>query len=314
MNRNIIEISTDNKLLSVHLGFLRISENQEILKEIPFNSINSIIITARGVLYTNSLLQRLCEENIPLVILDANYVPSGMLLSYVGQSKQMEIQHLQMENKKPLQKRIWQLIIKEKIKNQGRVLDLFHKKNNFSSIIKSVLSADSTNREAYAAKIYFKELFGSKFSRRNESNVINGFLNYGYAVIRSALARYVVAAGLNPAYGVGHCNKLNPFCLVDDLIEVFRQMVDCCVYRIFAENTNITELNREYKATLSGLLTKMCFNGEGESPFYNLLRQVVWDLVNIYKTKEVKFNFVNYLQGEQNRTERVQADVDDGNV
>lgn len=296
MHKNIIEISTDNKLLSVHLGFLRISEGKKVLKDIPLDSINSIMVTGHAVLYTNNLLQRLCEKNIPLVILGANYTPSGMLLSYIGQNKQMEIQHLQIENKKPLQKKIWQLIVKEKIKNQARVLNLFNKKNNLMEISKNVLSADSNNREAYAARIYFKELFGEKFTRSNDSIIINSFLNYGYSIIRSALARYVVAAGLNPAYGVGHSNKLNPFCLVDDLIEPFRPVVDRCVYEIFEQNKNVLELNREYKANLSGLLTKICFNGEGVSPFYMLLQQIVWDLVNIYKSKEVKFKFVNYLQ------------------
>ena len=296
MHKNIIEISTDNKHLSVHLGFLRISEDKRVLKDIPLNSINSIIVTGHAVLYTNNLLQRLCEENIPFVILGTNYAPSGILLSYIGQNKQMEIQHLQIENKKPLQKKIWQLIIKEKIKNQARVLDLFHKKNNLMEISKDVLSADSSNREAYAARIYFKMLFGDNFTRQNNSIIMNGFLNYGYSVIRSALARYVVAAGLNPAYGVGHTNKLNPFCLVDDLIEPFRPMVDHCVYEIFVKNKNILELNREHKANISGLLTQMCFNGEGVSPFYMLLQQIVWDLINIYKSKKVKFNFVDYLQ------------------
>lgn len=296
MHKNIIEISTDNKHLSVHLGFLRISEDKRVLKDISLNSINSIIVTGHAVLYTNNLLQRLCEKNIPLVILGTNYAPSGILLSYIGQNKQMEIQHLQIENKKPLQKKIWQLIIKEKIKNQARVLDLFHKKNNLMEISKDVLSADSSNREAYAARIYFKMLFGDNFTRQNNSIIMNGFLNYGYSVIRSALARYVVAAGLNPAYGVGHTNKLNPFCLVDDLIEPFRPMVDHCVYEIFVKNKNILELNREHKANISGLLTQMCFNGEGVSPFYMLLQQIVWDLVNIYKSKKVKFNFVDYLQ------------------
>ena len=77
-------------------------------------------------------------------------------------------------------------------------------------------------------------------------------------------------------------------------------MVDSHVYRIFTEKReDISELTREHKANLSGLLTKMCFNGEGESPFCNLLQQVVWDLVNIYRTKEVKFSFVNYFQGEK---------------
>jgi len=296
MHSNVIEISTDNKLLSVHLGFLRISEDKNVIKDISLNSINSVIITGRAVLYTNGLLQRLCEENIPLVILGTNYSPSGMLLSCTGNHRQMEVQHMQIENKKPLQKKIWQLIVKEKIKNQSRVLSLANKPNQLMEICKDVLSADSTNREAYAAKIYFRELFGDNFKRNNDAEVINSFLNYGYAIIRSAIARYVVAAGLNPAYGVGHHNKLNPFCLVDDLIEPFRQMVDYCVYKIFANHNDISELNREYKSKLSGLLTQMCYNGNGESPFYIFLQQVVRDLVNIYKSKEVKFNFVHYLK------------------
>ncbi len=293
---NVIEISTDNKKLSTYLGFLRISENGNLIKDIPFGSVDSIIVTGHGIIYTDNLLRRLCEENIPLIILGANYAPCGMLLTYIGQCKQMEIQHLQIENKKPLVKKIWQLIIKEKIKNQSRVLDLFQKNNRLSNLHSNVLSADSTNRESFAAKIYFKELFGNNFTRKNEYEMINSFLNYGYAILRSALARYVVAAGLNPSYGINHKNKLNPFCLVDDLIEPFRPIVDHCVYEIFNSGEENIKLDRKYKAILSSILTKNCFNGEGISPFYMLLQQIVWDLVNIYKTKDIKFNFVNYFQ------------------
>ncbi len=295
MPNNIIEISSNNKKLSVYRGFLRVEEGGDVIKDIPFNSIHAIIITAFNIVYTNNLLQKLCEENIPLIILGKNYAPSGMLLSYIGQNRQTEIQYLQIENKKPLEKKIWQAIIKEKIKNQSAVLELFHKENKLKEIPKTVLSGDTSNREAYAARLYFKALFGEKFIRDKENSGINSFLNYGYAILRSALARYVVAAGLNPSYGVGHYNKLNPFCLVDDLIEPFRPVIDCHVYRLFEKEPNLTELSSEYKAGLSGLLVKEFYNGEGFSPLYMILQQLVWDLVNIYKSKEVKFNFNHYL-------------------
>lgn len=295
MPNNIIEISTNNKKLSVFHGFLRIEEEGNVLKDIPFNSINAVIITAFNVSYTNNLLQRLCEENIPLVILGKNYTPSGILLSYIGQSRQTEVQYLQIENKKTLKKRIWQQLVKEKIKNQSRVLDLFQKENKLRYIYKNVLSADSTNREAYAARIYFKTLFGTDFVRNKDMQGINSFLNYGYAILRSAIARYVVASGLNPAYGVGHRNKLNPFCLVDDLIEPYRPIVDSVVYVIFKQNPDISDLSTAYKAKLSGILTKEYYNGEGFSPLYMILQQTVWDLVNIYKTKDIQFKFNNYL-------------------
>lgn len=295
MPNNIIEIATNNKKLSVYRGFLRIEEEGKVQKDIPFNSIHAVIVTAFNIIYTNNLLQRLCEENIPLIILGKNYSPSGLLLSYIGQSKQTEIQYLQIENKKPLEKKLWQAIIKEKIKNQSRVLDLFHKENKLQYIWKTVLSGDSTNREAYAARLYFKALFGDDFIRDKDMSGINSFLNYGYAILRSSLARYVVAAGLNPSYGVGHYNKLNPFCLVDDLIEPFRPLVDCYVYRLFEYNPELSELTTEHKASLSSLLVKEFYNGEGFSPLYMILQQFVWDVVAIYKTKEVRLNFNNYM-------------------
>lgn len=295
MPNNIVEISTNNKKLSVYRGFLRIEEEGNVLKDIPFNFIHALIITAYNVVYTNNLLQKLCDENIPLIILGKNYSPSGMLLSYIGQNKQTEIQYLQIENKKPLEKKIWQMIVKEKIKNQSKVLSLFHKENKLQYIYKTVLSGDSSNREAYAARLYFKSLFGDSFIRDKERHGINSFLNYGYAILRSSLARYVVAAGLNPCYGVGHMNKLNPFCLVDDLIEPFRPLVDSYVYRQFEQNTNLSELTTEHKTALSALLTKEFYNGVGFSPLYMILQQTVWDLVNVYKNKEIKFNFNNYL-------------------
>ena len=295
MPNNIVEITTNNKKLSVYHGFLRIEEEGSVRKDIPFNSIHAIIITAFNVIYTNNLLQRLCEENIPLIILGCNYSPNGMLLSYIGQSKQTEIQYLQIENKKPLEKKLWQAIIKEKIKNQSRVLDLFYKENKLQHIYKTVLSGDSSNREAYAARLYFKALFGDKFIRDKDLAGVNSFLNYGYAVLRSSLARYVVAAGLNPSYGVGHYNKLNPFCLVDDLIEPFRPVVDCYVYRLVEKGEDLSELLPEHKAGLSGLLVKEFYNGEGFSPLYMIMQQFVWDIVTIYKTKEIKLNFNAYL-------------------
>lgn len=295
MPNNIIEIATNNKRLSVYRGFLRIEEEGSVQKDIPFNFIHALIISAYNVVYTNNLLQKLCEENIPMIILGYNYAPSGMLLSYLGQNKQTEIQYAQIENKKPLEKKIWQLIIKEKIKNQSRVLDLFKKENKLQHIYKTVLSGDSSNREAYAARLYFKALFGNEFTRDKDLQGINSFLNYGYAILRSSLARYVVAAGLNPSYGVGHYNKLNPFCLVDDLIEPFRPVVDAHVYRLFENNPDLEEITPQHKAGLSALLTKDFYNGSGFSPLYMILQQIVWDMVNIYKTKTISFNFNPYL-------------------
>lgn len=294
MLNRIIEIASDNQKLSVYRGFLRI-EKEGNIADIPLNSVCAIFVTAHQIVYTQNLLQRLCEENIPLLILGQNYMPSGLLLSFVGQQRQMEVQYLQIAQKKPIYKQIWQAIIQEKIKNQASVLDYFELKNPIKDLHKLVLSADSDNKEGYSARLYFKSLFGTDFIRDRTQEGINSYLNYGYAIIRAALARYVVASGLNPAFGVAHHNKMNPFCLVDDLIEPFRPVVDLTVYKLLKNKGNLNELTSTDKATLSGLLTTSFRTKTGESPLYMLLQQEVWDLVHIYKTGEVNFQFSPYL-------------------
>jgi CRISPR-associated protein Cas1 len=56
-------------------------------------------------------------------------------------------------------------------------------------------------------------------------------LNYGYAVLRGAVARALVAAGLLPAIGLHHASQLNAFNLADDMIEPFRPFLDLLVWR-----------------------------------------------------------------------------------
>ena len=60
----------------------------------------------------------------------------------------------------------------------------------------------------------------------------NALLNYGYAVIRSAVARALVAAGLLPAFGVYHASVSNAFNLADDLVEPFRPFIDRLVWQM----------------------------------------------------------------------------------
>ena len=75
MHGNIVEIGTNNKKLSVFAGFLRISEEEQIIKDIPLDLILSIIVTSPTVIYTQPLLQSLAEEGIPIIVCGKNYIP-----------------------------------------------------------------------------------------------------------------------------------------------------------------------------------------------------------------------------------------------
>ena len=296
MIQNIIEISKDNKELSVYRGFLRIKEGGEVLKDLSFDSIHAIFVTARAVVYTNNLLQTLCEYGIPLVILGKNFMPSGILTSFVGQQKQTAIQQIQIDLSKPLQKQLWAEIVKEKIKNQSRVLDLFDKENKIKNLWNNVLSGDTSNVEGNAARMYFPALFGKDFIRDPNKNGINSFLNYGYAIIRACVARFVVSAGLNPSFGIQHHNKLNPFCLVDDLMEIYRPIIDVKVYQIFNGIDDETkELLPEYKKEITNILHTEFYNSSGFSELITIIQNDIWNFVSSLKDKKINFSFNKYL-------------------
>ena len=68
--------------------------------------------------------------------------------------------------------------------------------------------------------------FGKTFRRDRQAEGVNALLNYGYAVVRAAVVRAIVAAGLIPSLGLHHRHRNNPFCLADDLLEPYRPYVD----------------------------------------------------------------------------------------
>ena len=126
-------------------------------------------------------------------------------------------------------------------------------------------SGDPDNIEAFAAKIYWKKLFGSDFRRTRFAIDQNKLLNYGYAIIRAATARAIVGTGLHPGLGIHHKNQYNPFPLADDLMEPLRPFVDACVYKILSEtfgNKNSPDceiqLDRQTKQRLLSILSQNC--------------------------------------------------------
>lgn len=292
MHGNIIEIGSDNKKLSVNAGFLRISEQNEIIKDVPFDLILSIIVTSNSVCYTQPLLQRLADEKIPLIVCGKNFTPSGIYIPLVGNYQQGYIQRVQFNTSLPLQKRLWQQVVIEKVRQQSFVLTLCNKRDLLSPLIPQIMSGDSKNIEALAAKIYFSELFGKDFRRDVNALGINSFLNYGYAVVRACVSRFVVGSGLCPSLALKHQNKLNPLCLVDDLMEPFRPLIDFAVFKLYTENELADDeiLTPKYKKVLSGVLEyNLKINGV-ISPAYQVMENFVRQYVDSITNKKVEIS------------------------
>jgi CRISPR-associated protein Cas1 len=176
-----------------------------------------------------------------------------MLLSFHRHHAQAHIAHLQIAASQPLKKRLWQILVMAKIRNQAALLRQIGASNAnvLEAMAGRVGSGDPNNIEAQAAKIYWSALF-SGFTRSDDTDRRNALLNYGYAVVRAAIARACVAFGLLPAFGIHHASKTNAFNLVDDLIEPFRPLVDRVAYHRSqaVEGVSLTVDDRRHMAAI----------------------------------------------------------------
>ncbi len=123
---------------------------------------------------------------------------------------------------------------------------------------------DKGNREAVAAQIYWRALFGAAFRRDKDGDGLNALLNYGYAIIRTAMSKAVLATGLHPSFGIHHSHPQNAFCLVDDLIEPYRPLVDQAVKRL--DEKGVRVLDQKSKSLLARLVIADTTSADAMSP------------------------------------------------
>ena len=150
----------------------------------------------------------------------------------------------------PLKKQLWQQIIISKITNQADVLRSRRLDDStLQSLANDVKSGDTSNRESIAARIYFDQILGDATRRKPIWH--NAALNYGYAMVRSHIARHIAARGLIASQGIFHHNELNSFNLADDLIEPYRATVDLYIFEKVAplhvgdRDASLTKHDRE---------------------------------------------------------------------
>ena len=209
--------------LSVKDHQLVIKQNETI--KLPIEDIDALILDSYGLTLTSNLITELSSSGTTVVICDEKHLPSSVILPYSQHSRGAKVSRQQISMSQPLKKQIWREIVSQKIANQANVLQ----KNNFNpeplyKLARDVKSGDKDNRESIAARIYFAHLLDD--ATRRKPTWHNSALNYGYALVRSHLARHIAARGLIASQGIFHRSELNSFNLADDLIEPYRAAID----------------------------------------------------------------------------------------
>ena len=112
---------------------------------------------------------------------------------------------------------------------------------------------------------YWKHIFDFNFKRERFGDYPNLFLNYGYTILRAAVARALAGSGLLTTLGIHHHNKYNAFCLADDIMEPFRPLVDAKVISIIKKYDE-QDLITPIKAELLSVLTETVYFDDYKSP------------------------------------------------
>ncbi|MEI3327233.1 MAG: CRISPR-associated endonuclease Cas1 [Thomasclavelia sp.] len=76
-------------------------------------------------------------------------------------------------------------------------------------------------------------------------DMVNAGLNYGYSIIRSLISSIICAKGYLGNFGIFHRGKQNMFNLADDIIEVFRPIIDEYVYLNMRDEIIFKQKHRE---------------------------------------------------------------------
>ena len=239
---------------------LEMSDNQLIIKNeeqewtVPLEQVRDVMVAHPSGSVSFSLLQRLAEDGMNVVLCDRRHEPAAQLIPIGGHLEGAG--HL-LDQAAWTQRRkdaLWKQIVREKITMQAELLrQVEHAAaKDVGSYAAQVRPGDSTNREGAAAKVYFRALFGDDFVRHAVDDV-NAALNYGYTILNTAVSRAIVSHGYNTALGIHHCNRLNYVNLSCDLMEPFRPLVDAIV----AANAGLP-LDWPYMQQLIGVLQCTC--------------------------------------------------------
>lgn len=296
MIKRTIEISREPAHLSVQHRQLVLKRNGNVVGSIPCEDLGMVVVDHPQTTYTHGALSTLLESDAAVVICGRDHLPQGLLLPLAEHTEVVWRIHDQIAAPRPLRKRLWRQLVQEKVLAQAHNLAPGSvPRRKLVQLARQVRSGDPENVEAQAAKIYWSAWLTNlpkqigdehKFRRLRDGLPPNSLLNYGYAIVRAAVARALVSAGLLPAFGLHHSNRSNAFCLADDLVEPLRPLVDERARALFLAGSS--QLDQPTKAELLDLLTldvRLSRRDETAGPLMVMLHRYVASLVRCFEGK-----------------------------
>jgi len=263
---------------------LQIEKEGEKFSRSP-EDLDYIVLDHQQIYITQGTLLNLLRHNVQLIYCDEHHMPVAVCQPLSRHHLPNKRVRLQLNKNAALKDALWKSTMKNKIGNQAYVLQLLGQ--NEAPLLrwrKELKNGDPTNVEAKASKYYWRYLFSdlfSSFKRGRYESCPNNLLNYGYALLRSAVSRGIVTAGFIPQVGIHHHNQYNPYCLADDLMEPYRPFVDLLVLDALEEFNDIGEnLSIEHRAYMLQLYQMSGCIGD---KMYELPRMIAMTCESLYQ-------------------------------
>lgn len=277
--------------LSVHKrrGFLAIDTSDGEAGRIAFDDVEAVLVASPGVVWSNTALAELAARQVPVMVLGHDFNPVAVMLPLNGHFQQAHRIRAQADASLPFRKQAWATLVRHKITAQAEALERVNEPSERLRRLATVVrSGDPDNREAQAAQVYWPLMMDKAFRRNRDAAGANALLNYGYAVLRAATTRAIVAAGLHPSLSVHHRSGGDALVLADDMMEPFRPTIDLTVRRLV--RSGIIEV-AEARADLVACLAADFPTSQGASPLSQVLVRLAQSLAQSCETGKLRLIF-----------------------
>lgn len=287
MTDRILDFSLHPVRLSISNSLLVIRRDGEQDLSIPCAEIAAILLAHPQISLSQSVLSHLAQAGAIVVACDQRSTPAAMMLPLDAHWIQAARFRQQAALSLPAQKRLWQQVVRAKLVAQSRLLvEATGNHHGLQPMAAHVLSGDSSNAEAIAARRYWLKLFDqNRFRRWDQDDPRHHLLNYGYAVLRALVARALCASGLHPAFGIHHSNVMNSFALADDFMEPFRPLVDRAVWLLESSHAPL-DLNPENKGVLIQAATARILVENESRTLFDVLSRLTSSFVKVLAAEQ----------------------------
>lgn len=276
---HIVSIDSPECVLSCRNGQLT-CKTGTTSRSLPLEDVASIVVSSFSATVHNSLLIDAAQRGVGLVFCQ-NFKPASVLLP-ANRSTDTLLTRAQLELAPKAVARLWSATIDAKCANQFAIAVRMQPAPPTLEAFRSASKNPNPHKEAICAKLYW-QLFAkacgpSAFIRDRKLPGLNSFLNYGYAVLLSAVLQKLFAVGIDPTFGIAHATRERSTPLAYDLMEPFRPLVDWRIFEwICTHGKNSTEesINKKFRQWIAGFLLEKTEYRGASIQVHNCIEAVV---------------------------------------